>query len=145
MSKYMSEPVLLAVLNGKGGVGKSTIAANIARGLQLAGRSVLLVDTDPQGTLAAWSNLHDDESPLPAVRQVTGERAIRANVGKIARGYELAVIDGAAKLNRHTIAAVKAAQYVVIPVQPSGPDIWSSGDLVGWIEERRSASDSPLP
>lgn len=141
----MNGPIVLAVLNGKGGVGKSTVAANVARGIQLSGRSTLLVDTDPQGTLSVWSNLREDDSPLPGVSQVTGEQAIRSSIGKVARGYDVAVIDGAAKLNRNTIAAVKAAHYVIVPVQPAGPDLWSSSDLVEWIEERREATDSPLP
>ncbi len=138
----MSKPFIICCLNQKGGSGKSTLAAHIARGLQLDhGYSVSIADTDPQGTLSDWSNAQAEESDFPPVMQVQGETAILRNIPKLARGYDIVVLDGAAKLNKYTIASVKTADVILIPVQPSGPDIWAVADLVEWIQERKALTE----
>ena len=138
----MSQPIIISCLNQKGGSGKSTLAAHIARGLQtILNYSVTIADTDPQGTLSDWSNAQSEDSDFPPVMQVQGETAILRNIPKLSRGYDVVILDGAAKLNKYTIASVKASDIVLIPVQPSGPDIWAVSDLVEWIEERRLVTE----
>jgi chromosome partitioning protein len=55
---------VIAVLNQKGGSGKTTIATHLARALQLDGASVLLVDSDPQGSARDWAAVRDEISRL---------------------------------------------------------------------------------
>ena len=55
----MSKPVRITVFNHKGGVGKTTLTANIAFALSLSGKAVLLVDSDPQCNLTSYL-LSDD-------------------------------------------------------------------------------------
>ena len=59
-------PVIIAVLNQKGGVGKTTLATNIAHALQQAGSKVLLIDSDPQGSARDWNEANGGEL-LPVV------------------------------------------------------------------------------
>ena len=57
---------VIAVLNQKGGSGKTTIATHLARALQLDGADVLLVDSDPQGSARDWAAVREDQ-PVPVV------------------------------------------------------------------------------
>ena len=57
---------VIAVLNQKGGAGKTTIATHLARALQLDGADVLLVDSDPQGSARDWAAVREDQ-PVPVV------------------------------------------------------------------------------
>lgn len=57
---------VIAVLNQKGGSGKTTIATQLARGLQLQGHSVLLVDSDQQGSARDWRAV-DEDNPVPVI------------------------------------------------------------------------------
>jgi len=53
--------IVIAVLNQKGGSGKTTIATHLARALQLDGASVVLIDSDPQGSARDWAAVREDQ------------------------------------------------------------------------------------
>ena len=121
-------PIVLAVLNPKGGSGKSTLSTNLARGIQLAGHAVLVLDLDDQGTATRWREEAGDESPMPTVVRVQPS-ALR-DVSKIGAEYDFVVMDGAAKVARVTGAAVRAADLVLVPVRPTPADLWAVRELV---------------
>lgn len=130
----------IAVLNRKGGVGKTTIATNLARAFQLAHWETVLIDTDEQGTAQDWAATSEEvEMPvtLGAEKPNLHEQIPRL------QGYEIAVIDGVAKMEAMAVSAVKAADLVLIPIQPSAADFWTAGELVDLIEQRRAVSGSP--
>ena len=130
---YSPVPIVLAVLNPKGGSGKSTLATNLARGLQLAGRSVLVVDLDPQGTATRWKAEEPDGTGLPGVIQILDAKTL-GGLGAIAAGFDVVVMDGSAKVERLTGAAVRAADLVLIPVRPTQADFWAVEDLVAAVD-----------
>lgn len=74
---------VIAVLNQKGGAGKTTIATHLARALQLSGSDVLLVDFDPQGNARDWSAVCDD-NPIAVVGidRPTIERDLKSRIQK---------------------------------------------------------------
>ena len=129
-------PHVIAILNPKGGSGKSTLATNLACYWTDRGYETLLVDTDVQGTSSTWSQASD----IP-VSAVTGERQLSNYIEKMKERFSIIVIDGSAKLADMLVAALKVADLVVIPVQPSNADIWSASDLVDLVKTRQKITD----
>lgn len=131
---------VIAVLNQKGGSGKTTIATHLARALQLDGADVLLVDSDPQGSARDWAAVREDH-PLTVVGidRPTIDRDLR----QVAR-KDFVVIDGAPQAADLAVSAIKAADFVLIPVQPSPYDIWATADLVELVKQRIELMDGKL-
>lgn len=127
----------IAILNQKGGAGKTTIATNIAHALQLEGSKVLLVDSDLQGSATDWSEAN--EAKLLPVISLARKNQLE-NVKAVSGDYDWVVIDGAPQVKEMSAAAVKVADLVVIPVQPSPYDIWATADLVEIINARRDVT-----
>jgi chromosome partitioning protein len=130
--------MIIAVLNPKGGCGKTTLATNVARCLHDRGYKTLLVDSDPQGSAADWHAARED-NPLPFLAYGKPEN-FKALPG-IAQPYAFVLVDGAAKLEGMNAAALKVAGRVLIPVQPSPYDIWAVSDLVELIRARQEVTD----
>jgi len=132
---------VIAIANQKGGVGKTTVAVNLARALQLAGRKVLLVDSDPQGSARDWYQSSQDRNhDMPVVVGVD-RPVLETSIQQLRGAFDTILIDGAAKLQDMTVSAIKAADFVLIPVQPSALDIWAAEDLVELIKARQSVTD----
>lgn len=131
---------VIAVLNQKGGVGKSTLSTNLARGLQLQGYAVMVIDADPQGTARDWRVTAGDEVDLPAVFGVD-RPTLDKDIPKVSHAFDVVVIDGAAKAADMMASAVKAADLILIPIQPSAADLWAVTDLVDLVHARRVATD----
>jgi chromosome partitioning protein len=131
---------VIAVLNQKGGAGKTTIATHLARALQLEGAEVVLIDSDPQGSARDWAAVREDQ-PLPVVGidRPTIERDLRA-LGK----KDYVIIDGAPQAADLAVSAIKAADFILIPVQPSPYDIWATADLVELVKSRIEITDGKL-
>jgi len=132
---------VVATLHSKGGVGKSCIAVNLARSLQLRGLSVCIIDTDKQGTAQNWQASGDDE--LPAVYGVSEPGLLENNIGELDGAFDVAVIDGGAHLQKMHAAIVKVSDLVLIPVQPSPADIWPTSTVVELVETRQKLTGSP--
>lgn len=132
---------VVGVLNPKGGAGKTTLCTNLARALQLDGAAVLVIDSDPQGTARDWYASQGADGPGPEVIGMDAG-AIGRGLGRVGQGYDFVFIDGAAKIEgRESAGVVKACDAIVIPVQPSPPDIWGARDLVDVITARQEIAD----
>jgi len=131
---------VIAVLNQKGGSGKTTIATHLARALQLDGADVLLVDSDPQGSARDWAAVREDQ-PLTVVG--IDRPTIDRDLKNVAR-KDFVVIDGAPQAADLAVSAIKAANFVLIPVQPSPYDIWATADLVELVKQRIEVTDGRL-
>jgi len=123
-----------AILNQKGGSGKTTIATNLAHAIKRAGANVLLVDSDPQGSARDWNEANQGEL-LPVVG--LDRKTLPTDLKAIRSGYDYIIIDGAPQIAQLAAAALKTADVVLIPVQPSPYDIWATQDLVDVIKARQ--------
>ncbi|WP_062213359.1 ParA family partition ATPase, partial [Aureimonas sp. AU12] len=131
---------VIAVLNQKGGAGKTTIATHLARALQIGGSDVLLIDSDPQGSARDWAAVRE-EQPLSVVG--IDRPTIERDLKNIAR-KDFVIIDGAPQAADLAVSAIKAANFILIPVQPSPYDIWATADLVDLVKQRIEVTDGKL-
>lgn len=131
---------VIAVLNQKGGAGKTTIATHLARALQIGGASVLLVDSDPQGSARDWAAVREDQPvPVVGIDRPTIDRDLKSVASK-----DFVIIDGAPQAADLAVSAIKAAHFILIPVQPSPYDIWATADLVELVKQRIEVTDGKL-
>jgi len=134
---------VVGILHGKGGVGKSTVAVNLARSLQLRGLDVVIIDCDAQGTSQSWKASRDDGSDLPAVFGVDKASALESDVRRLSDSFDIAVIDGGAHLDKMHAAIIKTSDLALIPVQPSPADIWPTEQIVDLIKQRQEITGEP--
>lgn len=111
----------VAFLSQKGGTGKSTLALALAVEAQRKGRSVVVVDLDPQTTSANWGDRRGNDRPAVVSCQSSrlGQVLLAAEKG----GADLAFIDTPGKSDASSIAAARSADLVLLPIQPQLWDI----------------------
>jgi chromosome partitioning protein len=127
--------MIIGILNQKGGVGKTTLAVNLAAALQRQGGRVLLIDADPQGSALDWAAARE-EPPLFAVVGLP-RATVHKEIAVIGEGYDHIVIDGPPRVTDLARSAIMASDLVLIPVQPSPYDIWAADEVVKLIAEAR--------
>lgn len=111
---------VIAFFNSKGGAGKSTLAVHVGVAASF-NRRVVLLDADPQGTLRAWSRVR--ELDAPTVNVVSAASLAHDLETLAAQGVELAVIDCPPYITAQSGVLASLADFVVVPTQPTMPDI----------------------
>lgn len=123
----------ISFLNQKGGVGKTTLAINVAAEIAGRGKKVLLIDADPQGSSLNWASARKDDSPITIVGYP--KPTLYRDISKIGQGYDYTVIDGPPRVTELARSIILASDLIIIPVQPSPYDIWASAEISALIEE----------
>ena len=132
--------MIIGILSQKGGVGKTTLSLNIAAHYALAGRKVLVVDADPQGSALAWSSARERPPLFPVIGMA--KPSLHRDLPAVAADYDVTVIDGAPRVNDLGRAAILASDLVLIPVQPSPFDVWAADDTVQLVLEAQQFKPS---
>jgi chromosome partitioning protein len=132
--------VIVAVINQKGGAGKTTIALNLAAAMAAAGGRVLLIDADPQQTAQDWAAVREAPPPFDVIG--LAKPVLHRDLPRIAADYDHVVIDGAPRNYEVARSAILSADLVLIPVQPSGADFWASRETVKLVQEAHSFKET---
>ncbi|MGE3875517.1 MAG: ParA family partition ATPase [Parvibaculaceae bacterium] len=111
----------LALVAQKGGTGKTTLAVSLAVAAAAEGRSVLVIDLDPQASACRWSDRRGEEAP--AVIDAQPSRLPQALAKAEQGGVDLAIIDTPARVEQAAAEAAKVADLVLIPCKPSVWDL----------------------
>jgi chromosome partitioning protein len=130
--------VIVAFLNQKGGVGKTTLSLHVAGAWATRGKRVMVIDADPQGSALDWSEQRAREG-LPRLFGVLGlaRDTLHVEAPEFARGVHHVLIDGSPRIAALMRSAMLAADLVVVPTQPSPFDGWASGEILRLLQEAR--------
>jgi chromosome partitioning protein len=135
--------MIVTVGNTKGGVGKTTLALNLAIARAMAGRSVMLVDGDRQGTAQTALTIRAvaNRSPAIACAQYADGQTLRAQVLQMKDKFDDIVIDAGGRDSTALRAALILSDVLVIPFAPRSLDVWALTDICTLIDEARSVRD----
>src|SRR5437870_2325636 len=128
--------MIIALINQKGGVGKTTLATHLAGEFTRQGRSAMLIDADPQGSALDWSERRT-QLGLPRLFGVVGlaRETLHLEAPIFARTFDHVIIDGPPRVTALARSALLASDLVLIPVQPSAYDIWACNDILRLLRE----------
>jgi chromosome partitioning protein len=130
--------MILTVGNTKGGVGKTTLAVNLAILRAEQGRDVLLVDGDEQGSASLFSQLRADLVGSTGYTAVgLHGSAVRTQVRQLAPNYDDVVIDVGGRDTGSLRAALTVSDVLLVPVQPRSFDIWAIDQVAVLVAEAR--------
>ena len=118
--------VVITVAQQKGGAGKTTLAANLAAALAEDAR-VALLDIDPQKTLSHWHKLRcaSGKARPIAFSDASGWR-LGSTLDRLDRETDVVLIDSPPQVDSDARIAVRKAHLVLVPLQPSPPDLWAA-------------------
>jgi len=136
--------MILTLGHTKGGVGKSTLALNIAIERLRAGVDTLLVDGDPRQTsISKAVGIRAETATMPAVPCIVLDdaRSLRQQIGLLKSKYQDIVIDVGGKDSNALRAALTVTDILLLPVAPESVDIWAIDDIIELVAEARALRD----
>lgn len=136
--------MIISISSLKGGVGKSTITQNLAVCFAHSGYKVCIADADANQSALRWSSLRDETLPkVPAFG--TPEKTISSNIKQLSDDYEIVLIDGTPSLDRMTSKIILLADLLIIPILPSGLDIWATEHFLERFSDAQAQKEKDIP
>lgn len=129
---------IIAVAQRKGGAGKTTLVAQLGVAWARQGLRIALLDVDPQGSLSAWAGVRQTSGrgPAPAIAAVQGWK-LGVEIDRLRNAYDLLVIDTPPHAETDARVAVRAADLMVVPLQPSPMDLWATGATLDLAKQEK--------
>ncbi len=141
----MMKAKVIAVVNQKGGAGKTTVAMQLAGSLARQNFKILVVDADPQGTSTRWAASADDDTPFPAtvVGLSAAQGKLHREVKKLMGDYHYVIIDGPPAADSPVAqSALMIADLALVPIIPSPLDMWASLGIKKAIEDATDMNEN---
>lgn len=131
--------MIFALLNGRAGTGKTTLALHLAAEWAVRGERVVLIDADPRQDAIRWheARIRAGLSPLFRVLPAAPKRLDRRVLGRLARRTDRLIIDGPSGAAALSSPALLASDLVVIPTAPSPADAGAVLEMVGLLMDAR--------
>jgi chromosome partitioning protein len=137
--------MIIVLAHTKGGVGKSTLAVNLAVERSRTGRDVLLVDADEQATASDFTALRTEQLGTPGYTAVAlSGPAVRTQVLQLRPKYQDIIIDAGGRDTAGLRAALTVADVAIVPFQPRSFDLWTLEQITALIAEAQGYRDRPL-
>lgn len=141
--------MIIAITNLKGGVGKSTIAQNLAVCFANAGKRVCILDTDlKQRTSMRWVGERPEHLP-PVIVAGVEEKQLTQQAEALRGIYDVVLIDGRPDLEKLATKTIAISDLVLIPLTPASADIWSLQNFLEWYnlvaDEVRDRTGKNIP
>lgn len=135
--------MILTVGNTKGGVGKTTLAVNLAIARALAGRDVWLIDGDRQGTAQSAIGIRAEAGHTPGIAcaMYPDGSILRSQLRQQAGKFDEIIIDAGGRDSTALRAALVLSDLLLVPFQPRSYDVWALGDMAALVDEARSVRD----
>lgn len=135
--------MIVTVGNTKGGVGKTTLALNLAIGRALLGKDVWLIDGDRQGTAQTAITVRAESAKKPAIAcsNYPDGSTLRAQVQQMGPKFDDLIIDAGGRDSSALRAALILSDVLVIPFAPRSLDVWALNDISSLVKEARAVRD----
>ncbi len=131
---------VITVAQQKGGAGKTTVAAHLAVALSQKGNRVAIIDIDPQGSLSYWHKIREERFGEGytglTFAAVSGWR-VGSEVTRLRRVCDFVIIDSPPHTETEARTAIRSADLIIIPVQPSPTDLWASKATLGLAKNEK--------
>lgn len=135
---------IIAVVNQKGGVGKSLVSMLISAELAKRGFRVMVADCDVQATSMGWARAAPDAAPFPAavVNLASYAEKTHREVQKHLENYDFIVIDCPPSLEALAPqSALLVAHLAIIPIPPSPADLWAAQGVKELVSRAQTIND----
>ncbi len=135
--------LIITVAQQKGGSGKTTVAAHLAVAFALGGKSVGILDVDPQGSLGEWFERREatlGEEDVGLVFRTASGWGARREAKQLARDHDIVVVDTPPKSDLEIRPAIEMADLVAVPVQPTPVDLWATAPTLAMAAKEGTAS-----
>jgi chromosome partitioning protein len=137
--------MIISVTSLKGGVGKSTIAQNLAVCFAHTGYKVCIVDVDTNQSALRWSGQRDESLPAVPVYVLPDGIELAKNIKHLNQDHEVIIIDGTPSLSQVTSKIILLADLLIIPIQPSGLDIWATEKFIERYKDAEEQKEAKIP
>ncbi len=131
---------VITIAQQKGGAGKTTLAAHTAIALMQRGLRVAVVDIDPQGSLSRWHAVREERMGEGYTglhfSALSGWR-VGSEVSRLRRNYDVILIDSPPHVETEARTAIRSADLILVPVQPSPTDVWATQATVALAQKEK--------